>query len=391
MTAVALDPVGAARALAADLAAGALEVERARRLPPALVTRLRAAGLFTLGLPRSLGGLESPAGQIIDAVEAVARADASVGWAVLIGNTSAFLAWLDPAVAKTFTAGPTGTVLAGSMAPSARGEVVDGGAAYRVTGRWAFASGCTHADVVMGGFVVTEDGVPGRTAHGAPLLRVAFLRADQVEVHDTWRVAGLAGTGSHDISVADVVVPAEHTAVPFAERSVEPGALYRLTPYTVLMVLFAGFPLGVAGRALDELESLAGTKRRVGSGRPLIEDPGVATAVVADRAALDAAGLLVRDRAERVWARVAAGGEPTPAERADLASATLHAFDVGREVVSRCFTAAGASALAEDAPLQRCLRDLHAAGQHIAFSADSRIRVARTRLGLVVPPAMFAV
>jgi indole-3-acetate monooxygenase len=390
VTATATKLLTEAKKLAGVVSAMAERAEAERRMPADLVDRLRAAGLFAMGLPRALGGLESPPHELIPVIEAVSRADASAGWSVLIGNTSAFLAWLEPATAKSIVADVPGPVLAGSMAPLGKGELVEDGSAYRVTGRWPFASGCSHADVLMGGFVVTDGGRPV-LREGRPLMRVGFFPPERVTVHDTWHVAGLAGTGSHDISVTDVVVPADRTAVPYSEPSHHPGPLYRLSPYNVLMVLFAGFPLGVAGRALDELTSLASGKRRVGASTTLLEDPLVHTDLVADHARLRAARASVLAISREVWKTVEADRELTPRQRADLAAATIHAFDVGREIVSRAFHQAGASALFDHSPLQRCLRDLHAAGQHIAFSPDSRERLSRAWLGLPVPPAIFQV
>lgn len=391
MSAPVPDPASAAAEVAELVSGQAARIEAERGLSAELVTLLRSTGLFAMGLPRALGGLECGPDELISSIEEVSRADASTGWSVLIGNTSAFLAWLEPAAAKSLVDRVVSPVLAGSMAPMGRGELIDGGTAYRVTGRWPFASGCTHADVLMGGFLVTENGRPRKGPGGGPQMRVAFVPGEQVSIVDTWRVAGLAGTGSHDIEMTGVVVPAEHTAAPFAEPSYHQGPLYHLSPYNVLMVLFAGFPLGVAGRALDELTLLAETKWRTGAAGTLLEDPLVNTSLVADRTALSAAGLAVRSRAAEVWDTVESGRELTLRLRADLAAATQHAFDVGRDIVSRAFHAAGSSALFDHSPLQRCLRDLHAAGQHIAFSADSRERLSRAWLGLPVPPALFQV
>lgn len=391
MSAPVPDPVAAAAEVAEFVSSHAARIEAQRALPAEVVTLLRSTGLLAMGLPRALGGLESGPEELISSIEEVSRADASTGWSVLIGNTSAFLAWLDPAAAKSLVDQVVAPVLAGSMAPMGKGELIDAGTAYRVTGRWPFASGCSHADVLMGGFIVTENGKPRQRPGGGPEMRVAFVPGAQVSIVDTWRVAGLAGTGSHDIEMTDVMVSAERTAAPFAEPSHHQGPLYHLSPYNVLMVLFAGFPLGVAGRALDELTLLARTKARTGAAGTLLEDPLVNTALVADRAALSAAGLAVRTRATEVWDTVESGRELTLRQRADLAAATLHAFDIGRDIVSRAFNAAGSSAVFDHSPLQRCLRDLHAAGQHIAFSADSRERLSRAWLGLSVPPALFQV
>jgi hypothetical protein len=38
---------------------------------------------------------------IIDVTEELCRADGSGGWTILIGNGTAFFAWLDPEVAET--------------------------------------------------------------------------------------------------------------------------------------------------------------------------------------------------------------------------------------------------------------------------------------------------
>jgi indole-3-acetate monooxygenase len=386
VTAVLTDPLAAARALAPELSRRSREAEVARTLPADLVTRLRAQRLFALALPATLGGLECEPGVLIDVVEEVSRADPAAGWTVLIGNTSAFLAWLDPDVAADIVHRTPQPVVAGSMAPLGRGELSPEG--FRLTGRWPFASGCAHADWVMGGFVVTEGGTPPA---GPPRMRVAFLPRRSVQVLDTWQVAGLAGTGSHDVAVTDHVVHAAYTAVPFFEPARHNGPLYRLSPYNVLMVLLAGFPLGVARRALDEVVALAAGRTRTGSTGTLLEDGGFGGTVLAAEASLYAAGHGVRAIAAEIWSTVRAGDDLTLGQRARLAAATINALDVGRTVVSQAFDAAGAAAVFERSPLQRCLRDLHAAGQHIAFSADSRQRVARALLGLPVPPAIFTV
>jgi alkylation response protein AidB-like acyl-CoA dehydrogenase len=391
MTATTVRPLAAAEELSGAISDLAERTEADRTLPAELVGRLRDAGLFAMGLPRSLGGLESRPEELIPTIETLSRADASAGWSVLIGNTSAFLAWLPPQTAEEIVAANPGPILAGSMAPLGRGVLSADGTAYRVSGRWPFSSGCAHADVLMGGFVVTEGGRSKREGQSGPRTRVAFFHPDEVTVHDTWQVAGLAGTGSHDISVSELLVPARRTAVPYAEPSHQPGPLYRLSPYNVLMVLFAGFPLGVAGRALDELAALAATKQRVGARHTLLDDPLVNIGLVADHAALRAARAGVLGEAVELWDTVESGREPSLRQRAGLAAATVHAFDVARGIVSRAFQQAGASALFDDSPLQRCLRDMHAAGQHIAFSADSRERLSRAWLGLPVPPAIFQV
>src|SRR5262249_22266841 len=54
--------------------------------------------LFRLNLPRAVGGLELDPATTVALVEELSRADGSAGWTVLIGNSTAFFAWLQPRV-----------------------------------------------------------------------------------------------------------------------------------------------------------------------------------------------------------------------------------------------------------------------------------------------------
>ncbi|MGH9212874.1 MAG: hypothetical protein ACRD2C_19720 [Acidimicrobiales bacterium] len=81
--------------------------------------------------------------------------------------------------------------MAGAVPPTGTATPVEGG--YRVTGQWAFASGCQHAHWFVGHCVVDD----GRQ----PPVRMMVLPTSDVEIKDTWSVSGLCGTGSHDVVV----------------------------------------------------------------------------------------------------------------------------------------------------------------------------------------------
>ena len=86
-----IDPVAGARLLGPAIAAASDEIERTRRLPPALLSALHDARLFRLLLPRSVGGEEVTPGIYMESVEEVARHDASVAWNLFVGNSSALV------------------------------------------------------------------------------------------------------------------------------------------------------------------------------------------------------------------------------------------------------------------------------------------------------------
>ncbi|MYA62938.1 MAG: hypothetical protein F4X94_10255, partial [Dehalococcoidia bacterium] len=90
------------------VAASADESERLGTLAPDAVAAIRDAGLFTLKLPRSLGGAEADPVTQIEVIEALAYIDASAGWCLMIGATAigqpgAFAG--DDAVAEIFKNG----------------------------------------------------------------------------------------------------------------------------------------------------------------------------------------------------------------------------------------------------------------------------------------------
>src|SRR5213080_1556195 len=100
------------------------------------------------------------------------------------------------------------SVAGGVFAPKGRAVAVDGG--FRVTGRWPFASGCTHCDWLMGGCVVLDGDSPRLLPNGMPDVRLLLAPATTFTIHDTWNVSGLRATGSHDIELDDAFIPAEH-------------------------------------------------------------------------------------------------------------------------------------------------------------------------------------
>ena len=84
----AADVLAAVEQLAPTIAGRASEIEAARRLPADLLDELKTAGAFRLTRPASHGGLGADLPSAMRVFEALARADASVGWTVMIGGAS---------------------------------------------------------------------------------------------------------------------------------------------------------------------------------------------------------------------------------------------------------------------------------------------------------------
>src|SRR6266851_9758421 len=249
--------------LASHVAPRASEIEAARRMPADLVEALRSIGVFRMFVPRSHGGLELDLPAALEVLQALGRIDGSVGWTAMVAGGCDAIAALLPRETYdlVYEAGPD-VILAGAAQPSGTAERVAGG--WRVNGRWPFASGCQHADWIIGFCVVTAGGTslpePDLQA-GSPLIRGFALPASEWQIEDTWNVAGLKGTGSHHVSLTEAIVPTTNSLDPTNGESCLPGPLYQTIPQ-FLPVMHATIALSMAEGALEDIVALAKTGRR---------------------------------------------------------------------------------------------------------------------------------
>lgn len=158
--------------------------------------------------------------------------------------------------------------------------------------------------------------------------------------------------------------------------------MWRLGFVPLLGVMMLGFPLGVARHALDELAALAPRKRRGSSSTALADDAHVQYEAGRAEAALQSARAFALDVVGAAWDEVVAGDQLSPAGAGRIALAVRQSMVAAKDAVDTAFTLAGASAVYDDQPLQRCFRDIHTAGQHLAFGPDGLKRWAQTRFAV---------
>ncbi|GAA1239786.1 acyl-CoA dehydrogenase family protein [Pseudonocardia alaniniphila] len=336
----------------------AAEVEAARRLTEPVVNALRSTGVFRMAMPAAWGGPEVDICRQIEIVETLSRADASAGWCAQIGADSGYYsANIDQAAARSLYP-DLDAVTAGWLTPAGTLEVCDGG--YRLSGRWSFGSGVTHADVIVGGARVTENGSPRLLADGTPERRIAMLPAAQWDVLDTWRPLGLTGSGSHDYTITDTFVPAENTWV--HGRSYRSGPLYSWRGMVV--VNFVGVPLGTALDACDVATSILDAKVLVPEMIPARDAPRVRAAVARAQAMVGAARSYVYDTVSTFWSVIVAGDEPSIRQRAHLAGLLVHTVSECRTAVRLLVDTVGSVAIQDECSLGRQMRDLDTIAQH---------------------------
>jgi indole-3-acetate monooxygenase len=351
----------AVRALAPKITARAAEIEKARRLPRDLIRDLTAAGCFRMLVPRGHGGGGFDLSSAMSVIEELSRADASVAWTTV--NLAGGWINLGSIPRATFDAlyanGPD-VIMGGVFAPSGTAVPVVGG--YRVSGRWAFASGCEDCQWLFGNCMEDHD--------GAPRLRTVLFSPDQIEIEDTWSVSGLCGTGSHHFVAHDVLVPAERTCLPFADPPCLDEPLLRMPMPPVFAFGVASVAIGIAQGALEDILALSRSKVPLLAHTALATNPLFQNQLGAADAKLRAArGLLYAD-ASAAWGTAVAGAEFTPEHRARMRAATTLAATTAASVVDMAYHAGGGSAIYAGSHLQRRFRDVHAITQHFLVKRD---------------------
>jgi indole-3-acetate monooxygenase len=354
--------------LAPGIAARAAQIEAERRLPGDLVQTLRALGVFRLYVPRSHGGLEFDIDSAMAVVAALSRIDSSIGWLAGIGSTAPLFATRLPrhVFDEMYSRGPD-VILAGAVQPT--GTLEETAQGWRVNGRWAFASGCMHADWMFGVGVVTARGQAASGfggAGGPPLLRGLMLPAGAWRIEDTWNVAGLEGTGSHHISLTNALVPADHLIDHVNGESCVEGPLYQSVNH-VIAPMGSAMMLGMAEGALDAIAALANTGR---------QQFRVATAMRESEiflhelgridAELRAARALHEAQTRALWQRALEGTLKDDLLYTQTTQAAVWIANACVRVGDACFALGGGAAIYDSSPLQRRLRDLHVAAQHAA-------------------------
>jgi alkylation response protein AidB-like acyl-CoA dehydrogenase len=338
------------------------QVETEQRLPLELVEEFRAAGFYSLVMPRSMGGLQADPLTYQRVVELLAEGLGSAGWNVANNGVGQLitLGYPDEGVREIYANGPD-TILAGTAVPGGGTAVpVDGG--YRVTGRWSFGSGCQEAAWMTGSFAI-PDRSPG-------YWRGTFAKHEVTVVPGSWEVTGMRGTGSFDWTVEDLFVPERrvmvHVGAPLDNQWAHwPGITYAMPSFAWVGPHHCSVLTGIARAGIDALIELAGGKvpRGRASSALLCDSAQVQEAVGRADSMLNAGRIYRAAMIRELWDTVASGEETTLEQRARCRLAATFAADCAREAMDMMYRLGGSTSFKQESRLAECWRDLHVVGQ----------------------------
>jgi 3-hydroxy-9,10-secoandrosta-1,3,5(10)-triene-9,17-dione monooxygenase len=362
--------VSRAHALVSSLRERAAETEKLRRVPDATIADLHRSGLFRLFQPARYGGVEAPVRAFVEIGAMLGRGCGSTSWVLnnLVAHNWMLGYWPEAAQDDVWKANPDAVIGSAFVFPAGRAEKASGG--YKLSGRWPFSSGIDASDWAMLAATIDEGG--GKKQPSFFLVP----RADWTTI-DTWHVMGLAGTGSKDVACDAVFVP-EHRVIaaklgkgaPHPGSAVNPGPLYNLAWYALFGFVNGATALGIAQGAVDEFTAATRARVATNSGRS-IADFATTQIRLAEAATLTAAAerLMLKD-CDEAMVVAASGRQANNEEKARWRRDGAFAVRLTVRAIDILFTGAGGSAVAETHPLQRALRDAHAAQGHIGLNWD---------------------
>lgn len=336
------------------------EFNAQHHVPKDYIDLLKKAGIYRASTPARFGGEPMPPAEFLHRIERISEIDPATGWVASFGSALVYFGALPlETQAKLYADGPDIAFTAGQF-PMQEAEVVEGG--YRCTGVWQFASGSFGADILGVGLK------GGPETNGRPVT--ALFSPEECTLVENWDVAGMRATGSNEIHLDNVFIPAENTFVRGGASNIdEPLNRYPTVAYAAQVL--AVTTLGAARGALDYAREVGAVRTSITGGNAKGARPSYQMGVARAEAKLRSARAFFYDETEKIWALAEAGEPISPEQTAILRLATSNAAHVGREVVLEMFDLAGTGAIYNSHPLQRYLRDGMVPAQHAMLQTNT--------------------
>ena len=361
--------IASARALVPVLRERALRAEELRRIPDETLHDLHVSGLFRMLQPKRVGGSELSYEAMVELTAIIGRGCGSTAWVLANLANHHWMLALWPRATQDEIWGKSADTLVGSALtfPAGHAEREDGG--FRLKGHWKFSSGIDASGwCMLGGIVASAQGE-------MPEYYVFILPQADYRALDTWHVAGLRGTGSKDIEVKNVFVPA-HRALPVAQMKagVAPGGetapLYRLPVFDMFPYVVAGASLGIAQGAIEFF--VEDTRHRITAySTTLLADYATTQARLGHAAAaVAAAERILMGNCREAMEMAAHRTMPAADQKIRLRRDAAYAAHLCTESVDLLFGAGGGEFLFNQQSIQRSFRDVHAANSHYALAWD---------------------
>lgn len=378
--------IARAQALLPLLRGNAARTEQLGNPAPENIAALKEAGLLRVTNPVEYGGTPMPMRTQVEIISEVGRGCGSTGWITAnhIGSVPFAYVLPEKALKEVFGANPDAVVLSAGALSGTRAERVEGG--VTISGRFPFASGCEISDwAVLAPVPLME----GERQVGMVDALVPLVPLRNIVIEQTWKVAGLSGTGTHAMVVDELFVPehllliAERDAGGRWEKAVSPTELVQGNTHSLASLV------GAARGALDLV------REQLAKRKPLsyttyahaVESPAIQLWFAEAAHLVDTAVLhmtTIADLFDRhLTANSGVHAELPWEERARIRMHQATALQRAKEAMQKMLDIAGTGGFALANPLQQYWRDLEIGSRHGMLYQPAIVEdYSRAQLGL---------
>jgi alkylation response protein AidB-like acyl-CoA dehydrogenase len=331
---------------------------------------LKERGLLTAGVPEDLGGAGASVAELCNMLRTLAHYCSSTALALSMHtHLVAVPAWryknqnapvaplLERVVKEDLVLVSTG----GADWLDGTGTAEKENGTFKLNARKVFCSGAPAGDLLMTTAVYQDPEAGPSVLHlGVP------MKADGVTVEDNWRVLGMRGTGSHDVTLKDVVVPEAAAALSRPQGKWHP--VIHIVAMIAIPLIYSVYT-GVAEAARDL--AVKRTKKR--------DDAGAQLLAGEMENELRGTQLAMRDMID-IAEHAQPGLETTNLAMMDRALVERGAI----ATVERAFQLVGGGAFFRSVGLERLFRDVQGARFHPMQQQMQRTFAGKMALGLPV-------
>ena len=322
----------------------------------------RAVGFHRIMQPRRFGGFEMGIDAATECIRTLARGCGSSGWIANLFIVHNWQLGLFPVVAQEEYWGAGDDPVCSTVSFATHSTMLETADGVRLTGRWKFSSGCDFASW----FIILK---PSATCFDWLLVP----RGD-VSIEDDWHVSGLCGTGSKDLILDDVFVPAHRRlGIRDLVAGVTPGGKHHGIPLARLPFSWPavwGIPAALIGMA----QGMADAVRQTLIGKKALFTGATQTDRVANQIRLTealtdihAAELVMRHRVAELMKWGDAGGAPSAIEAFASQRDAAYVARLAAKVANSLVLMAGATSIYLANPIQRFHRDITAGVTHVSL------------------------
>lgn len=351
------------------------EIEELRNIPQDIIAEAKALGIVKLWAAKKYGGAQLNISDTMTLLQTMAFHNGSLAWVVAVTNCSSLLSGYLPEPIASSLFAKAEAMVGGFAGPAGVAQKVTGG--IQIAGKWSWGSGIDHCSHIVAG---------ARLLNGEEIIGtiLAFFLPEEIDFKDNWHVTGLKGTHSIDYSCEETFIPDGRWSFFPLSKPVLEDPLYRFSSLGALSLSIAIISLGLAQRALIEIQNILKTKTPLGQSKPLSKSPLAQEQIGRIAGHYHAAyhlfyGTIAKAEQE------ANNALSSTQIKSDVRLAACHTTQLAVKVVQEAYRLAGGSAIWKSGKLEELHRDIHVVSQHGMVSESNYRTVGSVKFGNTVP------